>query len=319
MSQPAVATIPEFSSYIDEMRNKKDIVIYRRLIVVLIHVHHPNHVIQFFIDKYDIDSLRFIASLGGVPVNKELFDYAARNGKFIAIYSATDCFFKYQTARDLLIKYDFKINVKFPEDAFIIALQKRDIIVIKKIISNHNVANIFEDFAIRYVCEYGDIELVKLLLTCNNVDPSTHDDFSIKIVKAYGYYDIALELFRHPLVPIDEIWSSIIDLVIRRDCLSIAERIFNEGSIHTVSHFKDSTMISLMLMRNNRVTLLALKKRIIIQIPDECELQSHVVKFVNRKIKKYGANPSICIPYVKKSYIDNVKCDNVESSSDSDD
>jgi len=288
-----IMTIPEIVKCADEIRkNKKklvkdDLLTYTALIDLLMSSHSADSVIKFLINKNDCESLAYISNMGG-EFSRELCEDTAENGQLTALISMIGSDNSYVHIKEILIKYDFGCNLNYPQDSFIIALHKHDLDKTKKILKNHpKIANTFDNFAIKYVCEHRDLQIVKLLLACDNVDPSVENNFPIKIAKAYQHYPIVLELLKHPLVSINEIDLEAVKRVIKEDHVCIAERMFNEEPEHMWTFFKKKNIIRMTLEQNNNVTSLAIKVGMITEIPYGMNLESDVEKKVKKQIRKY--------------------------------
>jgi len=311
--EETVVTISEIVKCIDEIRAKEkgrltgvDLITYRTLINLLVNNYHPDSVAEIFIDKNDPESLAYMNSMGGVKISREVYDYAAKKGNFTALVCMLCDGDSYIDFRDVLMKYDFAYDCYDPKDNFMIALRKNDYKKLNEILVTYTkIANVFDDFAIKYVCEYGHLEIVKLLLACDNVDPSTENNYPIKIAKANQRYPIVLELLKHPAVSIDEIDSEVIKQVIDGNYVCIAERIFNEAPDHMIAYVETRHFIYKMLKRNNDVTLSAIKNGIIVEIPHRMRLNSDIEKKVKKQIKKYKSLDDD-ESYKKKSYRENI-------------
>jgi hypothetical protein len=153
---------------------------------------------------------------------EELMKYAASKGRltmakiiYVNMYSEYDLV---EMMKYLLKKYIFRHKPKpYSNDSIVIAIWMDYDDYIKKAVTRIK-PNFWDNFCIRFACELGQIDIVKILLRCDMVDPSV---CNVKYLveracksKNNKYDCLVSELLKHPKVSVNDIDSLTINYLI---------------------------------------------------------------------------------------------------------
>jgi hypothetical protein len=184
-------------------------------------------------------------------------------------------------------------------DSFILAVWDKHNKHAMEILS-HIMPNFWNDFAIRFCVNVGNLELVRTLLSHPLVDPGADDNYALKIAlkNRWSYnHEIANELLKHPLVNMTNTTTDFVKVVIARNYLYTAERLLRSQDNSIIALFQRQDIIDEIINVHNDITYLAIKLGII-------AIEKLLRKYPNDKkmIKKYLRNFHLDEPYALKPY-----------------
>ncbi len=295
IKKPKVLPTKKFMRYVEKSFSN-NYEVYEVLINILFKKYDLTKIVINVIDRDNSELLENILSNDvGIELDEKLIERTVGKGRITMakaiyeyIYDVED---SYEVVLGLLRKYDFKYNKKEKTiDSFIMALHRCDHGHIKKIM-RYIEPNFWDDFALKYASMCNRINTVHKLLLYNSVDPCTDDDYPLRIAMKHGYHGIVHELFKHPLVIVDQVNLSFVRYLIINNCLCVVEKILNMGNDHTISLFRGHEIIELMIKCHNDITYLAIHMGII-----------DVLKINNEEIKNNLEDYKIKMPYVEKPY-----------------
>ena len=260
---PKLLSTKKFVTYV-ETSFTTNIQVYDILVLIIFNQYDLTRVISDIIDRDNVDLLEDILSNDyDVELNKDLILKTLPKGRITMAKAIYEYIYdvkknSYKVINKLRKKYDFVYNKDENSiDSFILAIQEEENNHAINIIPYINM-DFWNNFAIKYVCEYSYSCVLKNLLVCPRVDPSTNKNYPLKLVK---YNPIMMnELLKHPLVTdVSYVPLYFINEIIVCNWIFVAEKILRLGCDTILDLFKKHDTINLMVKYHNDVTYLAIK------------------------------------------------------------
>jgi hypothetical protein len=246
--------------------------VYDVLVLILFNKYDFNKAIANLIKRDNVDLLEDILNTD-IPkqnkpkLDKDLIYDTVPNGRismakaiYEYIYGLSDT---YSIILKLLTNYNFKFVSDENDntiDSFILALKAQEYEDVIRIIPYINLG-IWDSFIVKFVVDYGNIDILRQILCDNTIDPGVDDNLAFKTAVYGGWNDMANELLKHPLVSITYIDHDFMCYVIEKNLLCVAKKILQEYDIEKIKYFKKYERE--LLRGNNDVTYLAIKLGII--------------------------------------------------------
>lgn len=274
--------------------------VYDILVLILLNQYDLNNVIIDIINRDNIDLMESIFSYdtelvldherlipltvpkGRITMAKMIYEYNHGNED------------SYKYIQNLLSRHKFIYNKNENSiDSFILAMCNGNDEHAESIISYIN-PSFWNDFAIKFSCEFEYTSIMKRLLLHNAVDPGVDNNYVIKISVSRNNILQVNELLKHPLVSITYITMRIVLEFINGNNLCAIEKILRSNN-NSISIFMRQNVIQHMIRMHNDIVYLAIK----LGIFDVSELINPNQK---RIIKKYLRNFKMDEIYVSKPY-----------------
>ena len=262
----------KFMTYVEKsfMTNRP---VFDVCVLILLNQYDLDEVVMDIIDRNNTDLLDGVLSNASADLDKDLVSDAMNKGRIIMARTIVKYIYGEKNLDIRIVRLlrgcDYVHDVEEKSiDSFLTTLRARKFDQ-TKIIMSYIDLSFWNDFAIKYATSLSAINIVKRLLRCNSVDPSSDDNLAYQIAMNDKHYHIANELLKHPLVRIIRINLGLVNFLIESNCLCVVEKIFNSTNDDAISFFKRPEIIHKMFHAHNDITYLAMKMDIMPTINHE--------------------------------------------------